>query len=66
MSLLLACSAGIFLSFYFGVAVLLPASLIGTALFILMNLSSGVSLFACFGQLLTMLISAQAWVSWQD
>ncbi len=59
MLLLLVCIAGIFLGFYFNVLVLLPVSLIGSAIFVFNNLSSGL-VFANIGDLLFPLISAQA------
>ena len=57
---LLVCVAGIFLGLYFNVLVLLPVSLIGSAVFINVNLSSGVSFYADIGDLLVPLISGQA------
>ncbi len=60
MLLLLACIAGIFLGLYFNVLVLLPVSLIGSAIFIVVNLSSGLSFYAGLGDLLFPLISGQA------
>jgi hypothetical protein len=57
---LLVCVAGIFLGLYFNVLVLLPVSLIGSAIFIDVNLSSGVSFYADIGDLLVPLISGQA------
>jgi hypothetical protein len=60
MFLLLACILGIFLGLYFSVTVLLPASLIGSAIFILINLSAGLSFYANFGYLLLLLVSGQA------
>jgi hypothetical protein len=56
----LFCVAGIFLGLYFNVLVLLPVSLIGSATFILVNLSSGLSFHANLGELLFPLISGQA------
>jgi hypothetical protein len=60
MLLLLVCIAGIFFGLYFRVLVLLPASLIGSAIFFLINLSSGLSFYAGLGDLLFLLISGQA------
>jgi hypothetical protein len=57
---LLVCIAGIFLGLYFKVLVLLPISLIGSAIFVLVNLSSGLSPYANLGDLLFPLISGQA------
>ena len=56
----LVCVAGIFLGVYFNVLVLLPVSLIGSAIFITVNLSSGVSFYADIVDLLVPLISGQA------
>lgn len=60
MSLLLICIVGIFLGVYFNVLVLLSVSLIGGAIFIFVNLSSGLSFYANFGDLLFPLILVQA------
>jgi hypothetical protein len=60
MLLLIACTAGIFFGLHFNVLVLLPVSLIGTAIFCLVNLASGTSFYANFGDLLFLLISGQA------
>jgi hypothetical protein len=57
---LLACIAGIFLGRYFNVLVLLPVSLVGSAIFIFGNLSSGLNFYANIGDLLFPLISVQA------
>ena len=57
---LLVCVAGIFLGLYFNVLVLLPLSLIGSAIFISVNLSWGLSFYADIGDLLVSLISGQA------
>ena len=57
---LLVCVAGIFLGLYFNVLVLLPLSLIGSAIFFTVNLSSGHSFYADIGDLLVALISGQA------
>jgi hypothetical protein len=57
---LLVCLAGIFLGLHFKVLVLLPVSMIGSAIFILADLSSGVSAYACMGDLLLAFISLQA------
>jgi hypothetical protein len=56
----LVCVAGIFLGLYFNVLVLLPASLIGSAIFVMVNVSSGLSFYADVGDLLVPLISGQA------
>jgi hypothetical protein len=60
MMLLLVCIAGIFLGLYSNVLVLLPLSLIGSAIFIFVNLSSDLSFYANFGDLLFPLILGQA------
>ena len=57
---LLACIAGIFLGLFFNALVLLPISLIGSAIFILVNLSSGLSFYDNLGDFLFPLISGQA------
>jgi hypothetical protein len=57
---LLVCVAGIFLGLYFNVLVLLPLSLIGSAIFISVNLSWGLSFYADIGDLLVSLVSGHA------
>jgi hypothetical protein len=57
---LLACIAGIFLGLYFNVLVLLPISLLGTAIILFGNWSSGLSFYANIGDLLFLFISVQA------
>ena len=57
---LLACVAGIFLGLYFNVLVLLPISLIGSAIFIVVNLASGLIFYANLSDLLFPMISGQA------
>jgi len=57
---LLVCVAGIFLGLYFNVLVLLPLSLIGSAIFITVNLSWGLSFYADIGDLLVSLVSGHA------
>jgi len=56
---LLACAAGIFLGLFFNVLVLLPVSLTGSAIFMLLNVSSGLSFYANLGDLLLPLILGQ-------
>jgi len=60
MLLLLVCIAGIFLGLHFRVLVLLPASLLGSAIFVFANFSTGLGLYAGVGDLLILLISGQA------
>jgi hypothetical protein len=60
MLLVSVCAAGILLGLKFKVLVLLPASLIGSAIFILVNLSSGAGPFANPGDLVFSLVSCQA------
>jgi hypothetical protein len=60
MLLLLVCISCIFLGLYFGVLILLPACLIGSAIFIFVNLSSGLNFYANLGDLLILLFSGQA------
>ena len=60
MLLLLVCISGIFLGLYFGVLILLPVCLIGSAIFIFVNLSSGLSFYASLGDLLILLFWGQA------
>jgi hypothetical protein len=60
MLLLLACMTGIFLGLRFNVLVLVPISLIGTAVFCFLNLASGFSFYANFWDLLLPLIAGQA------
>ena len=57
---LLVCVAGIFLGLYFNVLVLLPVSLIGSAIFISVNLSWGLSFYADIGDLLVSLVSGHS------
>jgi hypothetical protein len=57
---LLAGIIGIFLGLLFNVLILLPVSLIGSAIFIFLNLSSGLSLYANLGDLLFPLILGQS------
>ena len=57
---LLVCIAGIYLGLYFKVLVLLPVSLVGSAILVLVNLSSGLGLYASFGDLLFPLVLGQA------
>ena len=57
---LLVCIAGIFLGLYFNVLVLLLVCLIGSAIFIFVNLSSGLSFYANIGDFLFPVISGQA------
>ena len=57
---LLVCIAGVFLGLYFNVLVLLLVCLIGSAIFIFVNLSSGLSFYANIGDFLFPLISGQA------
>jgi hypothetical protein len=59
MVALLVCLAGIFLGLHFKVLILLPVSMIGSAAFIFADLSSGVSAYACMGDLLLVFISLQ-------
>jgi hypothetical protein len=60
MLLLLACIAGVSLGLCFNVFVLLPVSLIGSAIFIFDNWSSGFSFYANIRDLLFPLVSVQA------
>ena len=60
MFLLLACILGIFLGLYFSVTILLPPSLIGSAISIFLNWSAGLSFDANFGYLLSLLVAGQA------
>jgi len=60
MLLLLVCISGIFLGLYFGVLMLLPVCLIGSAIFIFVNLSSGLGFYASLGDLLILLFWGQA------
>lgn len=57
---LFVCIVGIFLGLYFNVLILLPVSLIGSAIFFLVNWSSGLGFHANLGDLLFPLISGQA------
>jgi hypothetical protein len=60
MLLLLSCIAGILLGLYFNVLVLLPVCFIGSVIFILAHLSSGLSFSTTLGSLLFPFISVQA------
>jgi hypothetical protein len=60
MLLLMVCIAGFFLGLYFRVLVLLPATLIGSAIFVFANSSSGLGFYSSLGDLLLLLISGQA------
>jgi hypothetical protein len=54
MLLLLVCIAGIFLGLYFNVLVLPAVSLIGSVVFVFVNLSSDLSFFANVSALILM------------
>ena len=60
MLLLLACSGGIFLAIYFNVLILLPVSVVGSAIFIFFKLWLGTSFQAQLNDLVVLLIAAQA------
>jgi hypothetical protein len=60
MLLLLVCIAGIFLGLYFNVLVLPAVSLLGSVVFVFVNLSSDLSFFANVSDLLCALILMQA------
>jgi hypothetical protein len=59
---LLVCSAGVFLGLFFNVLVLLPVSLTGSAIFILLNPSSGLSFYANLGGLLFLLMGQSGYM----
>lgn len=59
MLLLFACISGIFLGLYFNVLVLLLVCLTGSAIFVLISLSSGLSFYAGLGDFLFPLILGQ-------
>lgn len=60
MLLVSICAAGILLGLNFKALVLLPVSLIGSAVFVMVNLSAGASAFANAGDLAFSIISCQA------
>lgn len=60
MLLLFACIGGIFLGLYFNVLVLLLVCLTGSAIFVLTNLSWGLSFYAGLGDFIFSLILGQA------
>jgi hypothetical protein len=60
MLLIIVCGAGIVIGLYYSVLILLPLTVVGTGIFVVINTMSGHGLSASLGELLFPLVSGQA------